>query len=235
VELSRIAIEKPGQLGSLFMADAPTLKQLTANIEPLVDNFPQRISPSTEGMREQAALYSELLNVDNRKIRLASSAYFFSLFPEEFIRETFFYFDLQKMLMIGTGNPHVDYPLPYFWDSLTLLLRDTDLQTLPLLLLNGSPRELEILATSGPVNSLEYQRSNIKKLILERRYLAAIEAINQYLLDDTSPDQVDYYGRVSLMLAALAGELQMDELVNSQSFAAFDAEFKAWFIQRFGG
>jgi hypothetical protein len=37
------------------------------------------------------------------------------------------------------------------------------------------------------------------------------------------------------MLAALAGELQMDELVNSQSFAAFDAEFKAWFIQRFGG
>ena len=43
-ESRALGFEEPGQLGALFLADAPQLERMTDGVEPLVDDFPQRLS-----------------------------------------------------------------------------------------------------------------------------------------------------------------------------------------------
>jgi hypothetical protein len=43
-ELVALGLESPAQLGSLFMADSDLLIKLTADVAPVTDNYPSRIS-----------------------------------------------------------------------------------------------------------------------------------------------------------------------------------------------
>ncbi|PCJ25572.1 MAG: hypothetical protein COA96_07045 [SAR86 cluster bacterium] len=232
-ELVRIALEKPAQLGNLFMADASRLTELTANIQPLTDNYPQRISPSTRGMRDRAELYSYLLNIEGRRAHFASSRYINELFPEEFITEAVNNFELQKLFMIGTNNPHIDYPLPYFWDALAFLLRSTQLQTLPLLLLSGNPRELEILAGSDANDTFEYKQSLIKKLVIDRNYQQSIKEIEDILVEHFDDVDIDYYRKLDTVLKGVVGGVEIERALNSPSFEIYDEEFRNWFVASF--
>ena len=48
-ELVALGLESPEQLGSLFIADSELLMELTADIGPLTDNHPARLSSRIDG------------------------------------------------------------------------------------------------------------------------------------------------------------------------------------------
>ena len=109
-ELSDIGVENPGMLPSLFVADHETLARMVEDSPPLVDNFPQRLSASMGDILDYSPFYARLLNVDMRRTRFASSAYLKGILPAKLIDESIPYFELEKVFLVNTRNPHIVMP-----------------------------------------------------------------------------------------------------------------------------
>ncbi len=71
-ELVALGLESPAQLGSLFMADSTRLKELTANVAPVADNFPSRISSLSVGDDLYIELYDMLMEEGGRLERFSN-------------------------------------------------------------------------------------------------------------------------------------------------------------------
>ncbi len=148
-ELANIGFETPGLMGATFVADNTELKGLSETFLPETDNFPQRISSSTVGMRDPSPLYGYLLNIENRRRVFTESDYVAQQFAPSFREQTLASFELERINGLVEPNPHIIHPLPYYWDALSDLLEDEDMRTVPLLLMGSSPREQRILAGKG--------------------------------------------------------------------------------------
>jgi predicted membrane-bound spermidine synthase len=172
-ELYDIGIENPGMFGSLFIADHEMLARLVDDTAPLSDNYPQRLSTSIDGIFRASGFHSQLVNVDSRRERFESSAYLRSILPADLIADTVPYFELEKVYLLGALNPHIDFQRPYIWEALSVMLTQTILETLPLYLLDSSPRQMEILNASSDDASQEYGRIKARQLLIRRDDAAA--------------------------------------------------------------
>ena len=72
-ELVALGLESPAQLGSLFMADAEMLDTLTAQVKPVTDNYPSRISSRMVHDQGHVELYGQLMDEDERLTRFRNS------------------------------------------------------------------------------------------------------------------------------------------------------------------
>src|SRR6185369_14855032 len=81
-ELSALGFELPEQMGALFMGDAPYLAGITANVPPVTDNYPLRIS--SEQIRElgHVPLYAAIMDERERLARFARSAFIEHVWPQ---------------------------------------------------------------------------------------------------------------------------------------------------------
>jgi hypothetical protein len=72
MDLKRIGVEVPQQLGALFLMGADEIDRLTRNVAPLTDNYPKRLSDAPGDERanfEFAAAYMEPASVTERFLR----------------------------------------------------------------------------------------------------------------------------------------------------------------------
>ena len=231
-ELFDIGVENPGMLLSLFTADHDTLARLLEDSPPLTDNFPQRLSSSVVGILDHSPFYARLLNVDSRRNRFASSEYLRGILPAKVIEESIPYFELEKVFLINAHSPHVDFQLPYRWEALTVVLTQTNLETLPLYLLGSSPRELSMLESSNDVASLEYQRLRSYRLLVRRDFRAAADLLREITEHRAATLQQNDI-RLALVARALAGETFPVEAIEAHPEVAGDPLFKQWFTTRF--
>jgi spermidine synthase len=91
VELRRTGFERPEQLGATFLADAAWLRERTADVPPLTDDRPKRLSSRLQ--TDARAVFSPWLEVGAARERFRDSAYIRELWPPRLRERTLAYFE----------------------------------------------------------------------------------------------------------------------------------------------
>jgi hypothetical protein len=164
-ELRRLGVERPIQLVGQFMADAATLRSLSAASLPLDDDHPRRVGPALYA-EASTPRYALLMDAERGRARLETGAWARLLdtdlvaksregFRRRGMLEAAFYPDLRA----------ADYS---FWGDLAYLLGQTDLVDLPRWMLGSGARVAEIAARTGPADPLAAEHIAIDALASHR-------------------------------------------------------------------
>lgn len=140
--LREAGLEHPGQLGTLFLADAADLQTLLADSPPLNDNYPYRISPLTL-FPDDHAWYLELMDPVRTGERFAQSNLIASLWPPGWRERSLAGFSTQGLinrLLLNTAA----FDSSEAFAELDYLLSKTSLETAVLWRLGTSVAEREI-------------------------------------------------------------------------------------------
>ncbi len=183
-ELVALGFETPAQLGSLFMGDADFLSDLTANVAPVTDNYPLRISYRHAYEQGYVPLYNNLMDETERLKRFRQSQFIARFWPPELREESEAFFPYERMIKNHfTTGLYRDRSDPYLWQAIDDLLTHTSLETLPLWLL-GSDDDVQNTVGAWPRTDergaeveLELALRNLSK----RAYPAALEKIEAYM------------------------------------------------------
>jgi len=160
-ELRRLGVDSPEQLVGQFMADAATLKAMTADVPPLDDDHPRRVRSALypEG---ETPVYRTLMDATQGRERLAASSWA-AILPVDG-REGF----RRRAILDAAFNPGLrgkDYD---FWADMTYLLRRTDTVELPRWLLGSGANAAQIAARHGPSDPLAAEHLAIDALANRR-------------------------------------------------------------------
>jgi spermidine synthase len=137
-ELRAVGIERPEQLGALFLADAPYLREFTRGTAPLVDDFPKRLADEpVEGDPLEGA-YTELLDVEASRERFRRSEFIRSAWPETIRESSLECFAYERMIREASGMRWSSRSI----ERLHAFLTETSLQTVVLWLLGTGRDEL---------------------------------------------------------------------------------------------
>ena len=178
-ELRALGIEKPEQLGALFVGDASYLEALTRNAPPVVDDQPARLRLSADDPPADA-LVDAWRDEDAARSRFQESPWVARLWPSELRKRSLSYFHWQEL----DNNLLFERPGPGFSKDLGTLagvLAETDLRLPALLLLGSDPdiqRGLAASVTLGQSADLEVLRHRAAGLLAERDFSAAADALN---------------------------------------------------------
>jgi spermidine synthase len=205
-ELVALGLESPAQLGSLFMADSTRLKELTANVAPVTDNFPSRISSLSVGDNRYTELYDTLMEEGGRLERFSNSEQISNLWPAELKKDSEVFFQYERLIKnYFTAGMYHHQTDRYFWEAIDNVLTETSLKTLPLWLL-GSDRDSQRIVAS--LLELEGYRDEFalelaRKYASERDYETALRYLSNHIA--TVDDVSDWTSRFHLYLLAKNG------------------------------
>jgi spermidine synthase len=177
--LREIGFEEPEQVGATFVGDASFLRQLTAGVPPLVDDFPQRLRPA--GSRPSLSdprypqdpsvveMYRRTLDPVRARGQFAASDQIKRLWPESLVEGTLRRFDEQRIMnrVFWEGAR----PLLQI-DDLHRVLTDTSLNTLPLWLL-GTDESKQRIALDGNERSGPTEYARALRALASRDYQGA--------------------------------------------------------------
>jgi len=175
-DLRALAVERPGQLGALFLEDAAQLRARVADTPPLVDDRPKRLSGEREP-REGRVAFRSWLDAEAARERFARSEWVARVWPEALRQRTLPYFEVQARL-----NRRVAFPsaagLARELREVRAALAETPLRTLPLWLLGSSVREQALARGVDParVESRAVLHYKLGVGALARRQYAAAAA-----------------------------------------------------------
>ncbi|MDJ0868122.1 MAG: fused MFS/spermidine synthase, partial [Myxococcota bacterium] len=96
-ELVALGLERPEQLGALFLGDARWLAERTRDVEPLVDDFPRRLGTGGPDARDWAT-YWEWMEPEAARERFAASAFAVSAWPSARRTGTLAAFEAQGLI-----------------------------------------------------------------------------------------------------------------------------------------
>jgi spermidine synthase len=142
-ELVAVGFELPEQMGALFMGDAPYLAGITANVPPVTDNHPSRISSELVRDPGRVPLYAAVMDERDRLARFTHSAFIERVWPEELAAQTPPYFRYEGMIKDHfTAGLYPPTDPAFLWESVDDVLANSRLETLPLWLL-GTDRDAQ--------------------------------------------------------------------------------------------
>jgi spermidine synthase len=173
--LRDLALERPEQLGALFLADARDLQELTKGIPPLVDDHPRRLSlrePGPDGLQ----FYLAYMNALTARERFVRSDFIRSLWPAGLRERTLPYFeelDIFNRSPIGTHTLLARSRFPALHAALTR----TSSIVLPLVIGGTQPREQAIVerATARGVTGPSVDYVLGLRELAARKYRSAAE------------------------------------------------------------
>ncbi len=132
-QLRRLGVERPEQLGALFMAGASDLRMLTQETKPLTDDHPKRLSAQRPSRQRTRGLYEQLMDVEGTQERFQKSELIARLWPVSLREGSLEHFKSQESINDFFSDPShaaaIDFP------RLHQILTETPLRTLPLWLL----------------------------------------------------------------------------------------------------
>ena len=207
-ELVALGLEAPAQLGSLFMADADRLTELTADVAPVTDNYPSRISSRPAGNPGYVELYGSLMDEGERLEGFRRSELIGQLWPPELRNSSEAYFRYERIIKnhftAGTYRQPSD---PFAWEAIDDLLTNTALTTLPLWLLGSDQDIQDIIAALLERDGFrdDFALELARKHAAERDYEAALRYVNIHL--DTSDDVSEWVSSFYLYLLAKNGSV----------------------------
>lgn len=236
-ELVALGLESPAQLGSLFMADTGLLAGVSADIAPVTDNYPSRISPGLIFNEGYVELYDFLMDESNRNERFRTSDYISQLLPAEIRDEAAHLFKYERMIKNHfTGGSYRRESEPYYWAAVDDVLTNTTLTTLPLWLLGSDQEIQDIVARLVEQHGFrnEYALPLAQKFASERKYETALMYARSHV--ENSDEVTDWTARFYLYLLGRNGMAEQARpiVANLESLGREGTEkFVDWYVARF--
>ncbi len=237
-ELVALGFELPEQMGALFMGDAPYLAGITANVPPVTDNYPLRISSELVRDPGQVPLYAAVMDERDRLARFAHSAFIERVWPEELAAQTPPYFRYDALIKDHfTEGLYPPADPPFLWESVDDVLANSRLETLPLWLL-GTDRDAQRNALSLGEQSAARPDVALERAmgqLAQRDYAGALQTFEHSMSAAGGKVSV---GSLSLFLYLLAKNGKTDDA--RALIATFDRKntpaigsFVDWFETKF--
>jgi spermidine synthase len=237
-ELIALGFEVPEQMGALFMGDAAYLARLTANVAPVTDNYPSRISNDLVMDMKPVPVYAAVMDENDRLARFKDSKFIADIWPQEIAAATPPYFRYEGMIKnyFTMGNyPAMDPVLPI--EAVDEILANTSLETLPLWLLDTDrdiQRNAQRLSPADAVR-LDAEFELALGRLAQRDYTGAL----QILEGSMSRGGKASVNRLSVLLYLLAKNGRLDDA--RELIAHLDVgktpeirAFVEWFGKKFG-
>ncbi len=210
-ELVALGFELPEQMGALFMGDAPYLASITANLPPVTDNYPLRISSELVGDPRRVPLYAAVMDERERLARFEHSEFIERVWPRELAAQTLPYFHYEGLIKDHfTAGVYPATDPSVLWESVDDVLTNSRLETLPLWLL-GTDRDAQrnalALAERGIVRADVAIELALGRLA-QRDYAGALQTFARSM---SAADGKLSTGRASLLLYLLARNGKTDD------------------------
>jgi len=199
LEMVALGLESPAQLGSLFMADSDLLMELTADVAPVTDNYPSRISSrKVENPLGYVDLYDTLMDEQQRLERFRNSELISQLWPSELKKNSEPFFQYERMIKnLFTAGNYRNQADPYAWEAIDDVLTNTSLTTLPLWLLGSDQGTQDIVASQmeQEVYRDEFLLELARKYTSERDYETALRYVKLHIskVNEVSPWASNFY------------------------------------------
>jgi predicted membrane-bound spermidine synthase len=157
-ELAAVAIERPEQLGAMFMADAPTLAEWTRGAAPLDDDHPARLGGDVRAAGDgdgdrRAATFARWMDPAAARARFEASDLIGHLWPPALRARTGPYFAVQALIDALPDTDRLPQTSPAALARELAELRavqtDTDLRTLVLWTFGYTAANERILDAAG--------------------------------------------------------------------------------------
>jgi predicted membrane-bound spermidine synthase len=131
-ELVALGIERPEQLGTLFLAAAPTLREWIGTTPPLTDDRPKRLSDAMVVPDSVAAFYRTWVRPERARRRFAASAFVQRLWPPQLLERTLAAFAFQSIVHEVAVRPGPRGTPERYFEDLHRILTDSPYETLAL-------------------------------------------------------------------------------------------------------
>jgi predicted membrane-bound spermidine synthase len=214
-EMRAVGLDRPEQLGALFIGDADYLKMLIGDSPSLVDNYPKLIDAPFSSQKEAGRISASLADVTAAKDRFARSPFIKRLWPEHLAEATLPYFEFQKMIntfWTDTNRPHPNIEKAHG------LLTQTNLNTLVLWLLGSDWDVQRVVTNAGPqrLESPFLQYHFGLRLISERNYAAAVEPMS---LAEQLPQLREDAFRLHIYALCMSGQTRLAQQLARERLA----------------
>ena len=187
-EMARLGLERPEQLGALFIGDAEWMRAVTRDTPPLVDDDPKRLEAARATASDTADLLKEVLDTARARERFSRSPLIGRLWPAGVRAATLPYFETQDLIN-RFWYELLDKPAPDIEDAHAVLTRSP--LKAPVLWLLGSDGDVQRLfegADSDWLSRPDVQYHRGIGLIAERRFEEAAGAFDRA---GTDPHRAD--------------------------------------------
>lgn len=206
-ELRRLGLERPEQLGALFIGGPEYLHALVADALPLVDDHPKRIMQDFEfdEVRPEVPLLAEWRRPEAARDRFAQSPLISGLWPEALRERSLGYFEVQAFIDRATRTTWLD--LDEHVAILHEILTGTDLEA-PVLWANASDWDIQRIVEE--VSPETRQDPGVKaqlavRALAERRYGDAARLFGE---GAAQPELAAIMTRFQVLALCLAGEVE---------------------------
>jgi hypothetical protein len=216
-EMKRLGLERPEQLGTLFIGDAAFVQALAGDAQPLTDDDPKQIEASPSSQEESTRLLASITDTGAARTRFQTSEFIARLWPESLIRSSAPYFDVQHVIDAHMYGSLVKQNLAL--DDVHRLLTGTTVQTPILWRLASNADIQQVVSTASPEESMNplLQYHLAIRLLSERNYRAAAGAFNRAL---ESAQVRDNAFVLYVYALCMSGQKAQAQAISSEAFAA---------------
>ncbi|HEX7793317.1 MAG TPA: hypothetical protein VF456_03155 [Vicinamibacterales bacterium] len=180
--LRETGFERPEEIGATFLADRDELLRLAVGAAPLVDDYPQRLTPqptrlalaskTTPADREAADFIERVTNTKSARERFEASSFVRTLWPRELMTPSLPYFDIEATInRVMRDGPD---PLGHI-DELHHLLTQSTVRRPPLWALGSDDAQQEAADVADDPTGMTDYIHGIRALVA-RQYPAAVES-----------------------------------------------------------
>jgi spermidine synthase len=216
-EMKRLGLERPEQLGALFIGDVGFVHALAGDTRPLTDDDPKLIETSSSSQEESTRLLASLTDTGAARTRFQTSAFIARHWPESLMQSSAPYFDVQHVIDAHMYGSLVKQNLAL--DDVHRLLTGTAVQTPILWRLASNADIQQVVSTASPEESMNpvLQYHLAIRLLSERNYRAAAGAFNRAL---ESPQVRDNAFVLYVYALCMSGQKAQAQAISGEAFAA---------------
>jgi len=149
-EMRSLCFESPEHLGAYFVADVEQLHAPVSRVEPLVDDFPHRLSPHVDAGRPEP-LYGWCVDPGESRNRFASSRHIHRHWPESVRAKSLPLFDFRLSIHDAMSLIQFAPPDREGLAGIHHLLSESPLRTAVLWSLGSRVQEMEIVSRIGAI------------------------------------------------------------------------------------
>jgi hypothetical protein len=216
-EMKRLGVERPEQLGALFIGDAAFVRGLTDDVRPLTDDDPKLIEASSSSQEESTRLLASITDTGAARTRFQTSGFIARHWPEALIRSSAPYFDVQHVIDGHMYGSLVKQNLAL--DDVHRILTGTTVQTPVLWRLASNADIQQVVSSASAEESMNplLQYHFAIRLLSERNYRAAAAAFARAL---ESPQVRDNAFVLYVYALCMSGQRAQAQKISSEAFAA---------------
>jgi spermidine synthase len=216
-EMKRLGLERPEQLGALFLGDVAFVHALVGDARPLTDDDPKLIEAASSSPDEATHLLASITDTGAARTRFQTSEFIGRHWPESLIQSSAQYFDVQHVIDAHMYGSLVKQNLAL--EDVHRLLTGTTVQTPILWRLASNADIQQVVSNASPAELMNplLQYHLAIRLLSERNYRQAAAAFE---LATQSPQVRDNAFVLYIYALCMSGQRAKAQVISSDAFAA---------------